>query len=214
MSRWKSQWSLWPQVSDGCNGTSRLPSLMGRCWSCPESEPGRGLEQGGACTAGEHRDYMAAHGMSTITGAVQDWRAPLSLRLQLRLCSSRHPVRGTPGEEGATGQRIFGEWLEAPGTRCQTWAFHSATEEHLGPEDSGSSPRPWPTHGDLGKTWLTSFCQPLRCVSLSFCYLVSQIHVSVPPGKRQTATHKCPASRGRRGEASGVTIALKFSGCP
>lgn len=44
------------------------------------------------------------------------------------------------GEEGAIGQRIFKEWLEAPGARCQMLGaegpFHLATED-IGEHDGG-----------------------------------------------------------------------------
>ena len=72
---------------------------------------------------------------------------------------------------------------------------------------------PWPTHGDLVTRLLTSFRQHPRCFILSF-YLVFQPRLSILPRKGQTATHRCPTSQGRRGEARGLTIALKSSRCP
>lgn len=60
---------------------------------------------------------------------------------------------------------------------------------------------------------LTSFCQPPRCFNLSF-YLVFQPRLSILLRKGQTATQRCPNSPGWRGEAHGLTIALKSSRCP
>lgn len=106
--------------SDGSGGTC-VVKLVGRCLSCPESEPrigpgdtvlphGRGAK---GCPEGHS-------GMLTTAGAVQG--------LLLLRCSARalfphiphSPTTGaTYGGESATEQRICGEWLEVPGARCQ-----------------------------------------------------------------------------------------------
>lgn len=133
----EGQGSPRPQVSEGSDGTS-VAALLGRCLSWPESEPGTGSwGQGGASIAEEHKDCMGRHTgcpPSQVLSRVGEDHCPCDLWPWL--FSSRHPSRGHPGTEGAAGQRICGEWLEAAGARCQTLRaelpFHLATEEYLG----------------------------------------------------------------------------------
>lgn len=161
----EGQWSLWPQVSEGCDGTSRLHS-WGDAGLVLSLSQGEGWDPVVPAWR-ELRDCMEAHGCppAQVLSRWESTTVPMAWSCGSAPPGTRwgHPWRG--GGHGAKDLRgvvAGGPWDPRP-------------EEYLGPEDSGSSARPcWPTHGDVGMAWLASFCQHLRCASLSCCDLVFQ----------------------------------------
>lgn len=110
----EGQWSLWLQVSDGCSGTSRLSS-----WG--EAGLAQSLSLGGGwdrwCLHGWGAQGL--HGgtrMSTTTSAVQDWRAPLSLRPTAVALLLQAPGGGASLEKrGPLGKGSLGSGWRPPG---------------------------------------------------------------------------------------------------